>query len=154
MKKIIITSLIIATTAFGDFTLNSKLEKFELLDQFDKTHMISKETKKLIFAYKKDTGHLVKDFLSTKESNYLSSKSAYYIADVSAMPSFIRWFALDALDDYNYPILLIEDDEISAKYKDEKNIDKIVVLTLDNLEIKNIQYTQDLKTLQDILENK
>lgn len=152
MKRVLFIALMACSSLFGEIVLNQDLKQFELLDQFDKKHTISNDTKKLIFAYKKATGHLVKDFLNTKKPDYLSSKNAYYIADVSAMPSFIRWFALDALDKYAYSILLIEDDETAAKYKDEKNIEKIVIVTLDNLKVTNIEYATSVEEFEKLLE--
>lgn len=152
MKKILLIGLMTCSSLFGEIVLNQSLEPFELPDQFEKQHKISTDTKKLIFAYKKSSGHLVKDYLVTKDPDYLSKKSAYYIADVSAMPSFIRWFALPALKDYAYPILLIEDDELAAKYKDEKNIEKIAVVTLDNLKVKNIQYATTVQEFKNLIE--
>lgn len=152
MKKLLFIALTACSSLFGEIVLDQNLKQFELLDQFDKKHTISKDTKKLIFAYKKASGHLVKDYLNTKEADFLSSQDAYYIADVSAMPSFVRWFALDALDAYPFPILLIEDEEKAAKYKDEKNIEKIVVVSLDELKVTKIEYAKDIKELQSILE--
>ena len=151
MKKIILTTILVCSSLFGEIVLDQDLKQFELMDQFDKKHTISKDTKMLIFAYKKASGHTVKDFLASKPSDYLSSKSAYYIADVSAMPSFVRWFALGALDSYNYPILLIEDDEIAAQYKDEENIEKIKIVTLDNLKVVKVDYVENEKQLETIL---
>lgn len=152
MKKILFIGLMTCSSLFGEIVLNQNLEPFELPDQFEKTHQISKDTKKLIFAYKKASGHLVKDYLVTKKADYLSQKNAYYIADVSAMPSIIRWFALPALKEYAYPILLIEDETLAAKYKDKKNIEKIAVVTLDNLKVKNIQYATTEQEFKEIIE--
>ena len=152
MKRVLFIALMACSSLFGEIVLNQDLKQFELPDQFDKKHTISNDTKMLVFAFKKATGHLVKDYLSKKSGDYLSSRNGYYIADVSAMPAFVRWFALGALDSYNFPVLLIEDDELAAQYKDEKNIEKIVIVYLDNLKVSHIEYAETEEQLQKALE--
>jgi hypothetical protein len=154
MKKIILTTLVLCSCVFGEIVLNENIKQFELYDQFDKKHTILPETKGLIFAFTKPSGHQVKDFLAKQKKDYLSSRGIYYVADVSAMPSIIRWFVLDNLDKYEYEILLIEDEEISSEYKDEKNIEKIMYVALDNMKVTSIKYFEEMKGLQKLLEEK
>ncbi|MEA3383813.1 MAG: hypothetical protein U9Q20_03930 [Campylobacterota bacterium] len=151
MKKILISTLTFTSLLFGEIVLNKNIEQFELFNQFDKKQSIKQDTKKIIFAFKKASGHIVKDFLASKEAEYLSKRDALFVADVSAMPSVIRWFVLDDLDKYNYSIILIEDDEISDKYKDEKNIEKILVVSLDNLKVIKIEHFDNVEDLESSL---
>ena len=136
---------------FGEVVLNEKIEQFELENQFDKKVSILEDTKKIIFAFKKASGHLVKGFLDTKNSDYLSSRDAMFVADVSAMPKIIRWFVLDDLDNHPYSIVLIQDEDISKIYKDEKNIEKVLIVTLDNMKVLKIEYIDNVKDLENSL---
>lgn len=114
---------------------------FTFKDQFDKPHSLSADTKNIIFVFKKASGHSVKEFLDTKPLDYLSSKNTIFVADVSKMPSLIReYIALPDLRKHKYPILLIFDEEISKNYVKEKDIEKIMVVNLENLEVTGVTF--------------
>ena len=114
---------------------------FTLPDQFDKSHSINNDTKILILSFAKASGHMVKEFLQTQDKNYLSNKNAYFIADISPMPTVIRnTFALPDLKKSSYPVLLIYDGSISAQIKNADKADKVAVVTLDNGTIKAVEY--------------
>ncbi len=114
---------------------------FTLPDQFDKSHSINNDTKILILSFAKASGHMVKEFLQTQDKNYLSNKNAYFIADISPMPTVIRnTFALPDLKKSSYPVLLIYDGAISAQIKNADKADKVAVVTLDNGTIKAVEY--------------
>jgi hypothetical protein len=153
MKKTILTLTTLATLAFGAININDDMSSFSYPDQFDKIHSVTNETKQMIFAFKKDSGHSLKEFLSNKPNDYLTSKNIMNIADVSAMPTIIQWFALPSLKDYNYPIVVLNDDEISEKYKkDEKNIEKLIVVILKNKIVSDIKYFDNIAQLEKHLE--
>ena len=154
MKKTIITLTALATFAFGAIQINDDMSSFSHPDQFDKIHTVTSDTKQMIFAFKKASGHSLKEFLTTKPDDYLTSKNIMNIADVSAMPTIIQWFALPSLKDYKFPIVVLNDDELSEKFKkDEKNIEKIIVLILENKIVKDIKYFDDVTKLEIYLEN-
>ncbi len=140
MRKILITTFMLSSFLFGEIILNQKIKQFEIENQFDQKQSIQKDTKRIIFAFKKDSGHLVKAFLNKQNKDYLTNRDALFVADVSAMPAVVRWFVLDDLDSYPYSIILIEDDKISAIYKEEKNTEKILVITLNNFLVVKKEY--------------
>lgn len=114
---------------------------FTLPDQFDKSHHVGKDAKILILSFAKATGHTVKGFLAKQPTEYLTSRDAFFIADISPMPTIIRnTFALPDLKKSAYSVLLIYDETIATKIKNEKKADKIAIVTLDNGVIKNIEY--------------
>jgi len=154
MKKTIITLTALATFAFGAIHINDDMSSFSQPDQFDKIHSVTSDTNQMIFAFKKASGHSLKEFLAKKPDDYLTSKKIMNIADVSAMPTIIQWFVLPSLKDYNFPIIVLNDDEISEKYKkDEKNIEKIIVVVLKNKIVTDIKYFDNTKKLESYLEN-
>ncbi|HIP12879.1 MAG TPA: hypothetical protein EYG73_09210 [Arcobacter sp.] len=153
MKKTLLTLTTLATFAFGSININDDMSTFSHSDQFDKIHTVTNSTTQMIFAFKKASGHSLKEFLASKPNDYLTSKNIMNIADVSAMPTIIQWFALPSLKDYAFPIIILNDDEISEKFKkDEKNIEKIIVVILKNKKVVDIKYFDDVKKLEIHLE--
>jgi len=119
--------------------IDSKLS-FTLPDQFDKAHTLTDQTKKVIFVFAKATGHTVKEFLKKQDKNYLPSRNTLFIADVSGMPTVIRnTFALPDFKKSPYSVVLIYDKAIADTYKNEKDTDKITLITLKDRTITNIQ---------------
>lgn len=162
IKKIIIAVVLILVVAGGAlFAINGKdtyeAQKYSanvtdglnvgseisltIPDQFDKSHSLNRDTKTLILAFAKDTGHTVKAFLSQKDKEYLPAKNALFVADISPMPTVIRnTFALPDLKESPFSVLLIYDKNIASKLKNEEQADKIAIVSLDNGVIQNVEY--------------
>lgn len=137
-------------TVTDSLNIGSKIS-FTLPDQFDKSHAMNDETKTLIISFAKATGHTIKEFLEKQPKDYLPNKNAFFVADISPMPTVIRnTFALPDLQKSPYSVLLIYDKTIAQKIKDEKYKDQIVIVTLQNSFVKDIKFisTEDeLKTI-------
>jgi uncharacterized protein YxeA len=137
-----------STTATNGLNVGSKIT-FTLPDQFDKAHTLTNNTKKLILVFAKATGHTVKEFLKTKESDYLSQRNALFIADISPMPAVIRnTFALPDFQKSAYSVLLIYDGAIAKQLKNDTQADKIAVATLENGTITSIKF---VSTAQEVV---
>ena len=150
VKKILLLVIFSVALFATELKVGNSLE-FRLNDQFDKKHTLQADTKKLIFAFSKDMGHLVKEYLKTKEVDYLEKRGILFIADISAMPRIIyKLFAESDMKKSKYPILLIQDDEISLKYKHNK--EKICLVTLDNKKITSIKYLNTQEELKKEIE--
>ena len=149
-KKLLLT-LIFTVSMFASMQVGSEFENFKIKNQFDKEYSITPKTKKVIFVFSKANGHIVKDYLSSKEPDFLEKKDTLFVADVSAMPSFIAWFVLPGLKDNKYSIIVLKDDDISKKYKNETNQDKITVVYLDNKKITDIKYFSSKEELENDL---
>jgi len=131
--------------------IDSKLS-FTLPDQFDKAHTLTDQTKKVIFVFAKATGHTVKEFLKKQDKNYLPSRNTLFIADVSGMPTVIRnTFALPDFKKSPYSVVLIYDKAIADTYKNEKDTDKITLITLKDRTITSIQTFTTEKELETAL---
>ncbi len=131
--------------------VGSKLD-FTLPDQFDKSHSLSDNTKKLILVFAKSTGHDVKAFLNGEDKDFLKKKDALFIADISPMPTVIRnTFALPDLRKSKYSVLLIYDENIAKKLKNEKEADKIAIISLKDKVITGVKYISTTKELKDNL---
>ena len=151
-RRVIFTFIFLITLSFGDININDDMSDFKSLDQFDKVHKVMYKTKYMIFVFEKASGHTMKDFLAKKDPNYLSNNNALFIADVSAIPTFIKWFALHSLKNYPYPIVVLDDEELSSKYIDENNIEKIMLVTLKDKIVTSVKYFDDIKILQVLIE--
>jgi len=120
-----------------------------LNDQHEKPQTISQETKALFFSFSKPTGHICNKFLQSKPANFLQTHHAFYVADVSPAPSLIKkMFILPDLKELKFPILLINNDKLSAEYSKGMNKEKIVVVLLKNGTISKIENLNDEKALE------
>jgi len=149
-KKLLLT-LIFTVSMFASMQVGSEFENFKIKNQFDKEYSITPKTKKVIFVFSKANGHIVKDYLSSKEPDFLEKKDVLFVADVSAMPSFVAWFVLPGLKDNKFSIIVLKDDDISKKYKTKENEEKITVVYLDNNKITDIKYFTSKEELENDL---
>jgi hypothetical protein len=128
------------TTATNGINVGSKLS-IKLPDQFDKTHEVTNDTKEAIFVFAKATGHTVREYLKQQPKDFLPSRHALFIADISGMPAVIRnTFALPDFKKSPYSVMLIYDKNIAKILKNDKNADKITIAKLKNKEIVSIKY--------------
>jgi hypothetical protein len=153
MKKIYLLLLLLNSFLFSEIIVGEKIKQFKINDQFDTPQMIQESTEKIIFVFSKDKGHEVRNFLDKQSDAYLKSKNILFVADVSKMPAIIRWFVLDSLDKYQFSIALIEDDEIAKNYRDEKRIDQIMVVNINNFIVTGIDYFDETEELKTLIEN-
>ena len=125
---------------------------FTLPDQFDKAHTLQADTKTLVLVFAKATGHTVKEFLKKQDSDYLAKRATLFVADISPMPTVIRnTFALPDLKKSAYSVLLIYDKNIAKQLKNEKEADKIAVVTLENGVVKATKYIDSEEELKALL---
>ncbi len=128
-------------TVAKKIVIGAKMEAFTLNDQFEKPHTLDEKTKKIIFVFTKATGHMVKGYLNTKPVDYLQKRDIAFVADVSPMPSIIRnMFAIPDLQEHEYPVWLILDEAVAAGYKPEKESEKVMIITLDNLNVSGVKF--------------
>jgi hypothetical protein len=149
-KKLLLT-LIFTVSMFASMQVGSEFENFKIKNQFDKEYSITPKTKKVIFVFSKANGHIVKDYLSKKPADFLDKKDTLFVADVSAMPSFVAWFVLPGLKDNKFSIIVLKDDDISKKYKTKENEEKITVVYLDNKKITDVKYFSSKEELENDL---
>ncbi len=131
--------------------VGNSLKELKLPNQHEKIESIPEDAKLVFFSFSKDVGHMCNDFLEKKDPSYLTTHHAVYIADISAAPSLIKsMFILKDLQKLPFPILLIDDDTLSAEFQKGQNVKSIVAVILQNgtiTEIKNLKNTQELQEL-------
>ncbi|HFU75838.1 MAG TPA: hypothetical protein ENK66_06275 [Arcobacter sp.] len=147
MKKLLILLSLAGILIASELKVGNTFD-ITVENQFDKKVTVGADVKKAIIVFSKDNGHLVRDYLDTQDKNFLQSKNAIYVADISGMPSLIyKFFVKGKLQDSNYPMFLIKEDDMSEKYKSEQNEEKIIVATLDNnkiTELKEVSSVNDM----------
>ena len=127
------------------------LKSLHLNDQHKKPQSIPSDTKYVIFSFSKPVGHMCNAFLESHPADYLPKHHVVYVADVSPAPGIIKnMFILPDLEKLPFPILLINDDTLSAEYNKGINKDKIVVVELNNLTITKVRYLKDEKELESL----
>jgi len=163
MRKIFL--LILAIVAFSGCSSKSSENKnvepklvvgkslldLELHNQYGKVQKIAKDTKIIFFSFSKPTGHACNALLEKEPANFLLQHKALYVADVSPAPSLIKkLFILPDLKELKFPILLINDDKLSAEYSKGLDKKKIIVVFLKNGVITKIQKVKDTEALKAI----
>jgi hypothetical protein len=144
LKIIILISSFIFLNA--SIILDQPLQQFSIKDQFGKIHQIQKNTKKVIFVFQKSTAKIVRDYLKSKPKDFLQQQKTIFVADVSDIPSFIKYFLLP-IKGCDFPIVTLDNDKISKYYKDEKHIGDIVVVSLNRFKVIKIQYFSRAKNI-------
>ncbi|SFV59807.1 hypothetical protein MNB_SV-6-1594 [hydrothermal vent metagenome] len=138
-------------------TLTDGLKKgstmaYTLPDQFDHNITLDNSIDRVVLVFAKATGHTVKEFLKNQPADYLTSRRASFIADISPMPVVIRnTFALPDLKKQHYSVGLIYDSSISENFKKGIDTDSIVVVTLKDRVIQDIKYIKTEDELKDTL---
>jgi hypothetical protein len=125
---------------------------FTLPDQFGKAHTLSPETKIMVFAFTKATGHIIKAAMADKPKGYLEERKAVIVADISGMPTMIQnMFALPDLRKSNYEMLLIYDKNMAKRLKEGQATDKVIVMHLQNGKVTKVEHADSPEALNKLL---
>jgi hypothetical protein len=128
--------------------VQQSLETLKLNDQNGNPHAITSNTKKVIFAFSKDVGHKCNDFFATKPATYLADNNTLFVADISSAPSLIRsMFIMPGLKDFKHIVLVLDDKNVANGYKAKQDIEKIVVVSVNNKTITDIKNITSIDAL-------
>ena len=141
MKKLLLILTLSVLAFANNLQVGDKLPTITLNDQFEKTHTVAQDTKKILVAYDKDISGLLKDFLLAKEGTFLNDNNAVYIGDIRGMPSLIsKFFAIPKMKKYEFSILFLDENH-EAKFAKEE--EKITVYTLENGKVTSVSYASN-----------
>jgi len=127
--------------AFTRIAVGEVLPPFSLRDQFDKLHSLTDETKRVIFVFKKEPAHIVRSYLNRQGDDYLQSRHTLFVADTSKMPAMIReYVAMPDLRQRSYPVLIVYNQTLAQKFKEGKDLTKIMVADLDRRRVTAIRF--------------
>ncbi len=129
--------------------IGKELANYKLKDQFDKEHTLTNDVKKILFAFSKPTGHLMKVYLGVRDVDYLSKRNIVFIADISGMPSIIaKMFAIPDLKESKYSVLLIKEKENAKRFRNEDHKNEVMIITLDNKIVKSVKFVSNEEDLK------
>ena len=150
MKKLLFSALLFVATFANALNIGDSAPTFEIKDQFEKMHKISADTKTILLAETRSTSVIIREYLLTKEKNFLEDNKAQYIADISGMPSLIsRFIALPKMRDYPFSILLVDEEQTKSFTKKE---DKITVYTLTDGKVSDVKFIETTEELAAVFE--
>lgn len=145
IKKLLLTIFLGLSAFANSLTVGNDLPVLTIKDQFEKEHVVDSTIKTIIFSASKDESTTIKNFLNTKDKDFLANNHIAYVADITGMPSLIsKFIALPKMRDYSFPILLIDEDN-KALFPVEE--DKITIISLENSKITDVKY---IKTAEDL----
>lgn len=149
IKKFLFTVFLGLSAIASSLTIGNTLPTLTIKDQFEKEHIVDANTKTIIFSATKSEGVTIKEFLLSKDKDYLTTTKAAYVADITGMPSLITKFvALPKMKDYPFSVLLVDD---ANKGLFPVKEDMISVISLDNGKITDVKYVKTAEELGKIL---
>lgn len=145
MKKILFTLLLAGATIANALNIGDSTPTFQIKDQFEKTHVIKADAKTLLVAADKGTSEILRDYFNAKPKGFLEENNAYYIADISGMPSLIaKFFALPKMKKYPFSILLVDEEQTKSFNKKEGNI---TIYSIVDGKVSDVKYIKDASEL-------
>jgi len=140
MKKIIMVGLFLTATLFAEIKVGENFPMLTLVDQFDKKMEVNKDAT-IFLSFEKDVSSGIKEFLDSKEKDYLNKNNTIYISDISSMPSFITsWFAIPKMKKFPFQIALIYNEDEAEGINREEG--KVTVVTLKENIIESIKFVK------------
>ncbi len=114
-------------------------------NQFEQSIIVDKKTKMLIIAFSQEKGELINEFLQ-KNKNFLKKHKAYYLRDVSNVPTFVlSMFIKPKFKSYDYELGLICDEKNASLLP--KKDDNITIIYLRKKKIRKILFKENLDFL-------
>ena len=149
IKKFLFTVLLGLSAFANSLTVGTDIPTLTVKDQFEKEHIIDANIKTIIFSATKTEGTTIKEFLLTKDKDYLTTNNTVYIADITGMPSLVtKFIAMPKMKDYPFSVLLI--DEANKTLFPVKE-DMISIISLENGKVTDIKYVKTAAELGQIL---
>jgi predicted transcriptional regulator len=110
IKKFLFTVFLALSAIASSLTVGNTLPTLKIKDQFEKEHVVDANIKTIIFSATKSEGTTIKEFLLTKDKDYLTTNKAAYIADITGMPSIITsLIAMPKMKGYPFSVLLVDE---------------------------------------------
>ena len=148
IKKFLFTIFLGLSAIANSLIVGNNLPTLTIKDQFEKNHTIDANIKTIIFSATKTEGTTIKEFLLTKDKDYLATNNTVYVADITGMPSLItKFIAMPKMKDYPFSVLLVDE---ATKGLFPVKEDMISIISLENGKITDIKY---VKTAEELGQN-
>ena len=151
MKFFAVLLLVLSAACAQAVEVGERLAPWTLLDQFDQPYSLNDELQVLLVARSMAGAKLLAAALDQQPKGYLEARKAVFLADISRMPSVIAAaFAVPAMRDYNYRVMLDRDARITPRYPVEN--DAVLWLQLQQGRVQAQQTFTRASALRDALE--
>ena len=151
MKFFAVLLLALSATCAQAVEVGERLAPWTLLDQFDQPYSLNDELQVLLVARSMAGAKLLAAALDQQPKGYLESRKAVFLADISRMPSVIvTAFAVPAMRDYNYRVMLDRSARIAPRYPVEN--DAVLWLQLQQGRLQAQRTFTQASALRDALE--
>lgn len=138
-----------ATVTAGSPQVGSKFPRLALQDQFQEPWEVSPTTRVVYFAASREAGDWMTTILSDQALDYLASRNAMYMADLSGMPGFVStMFALPSLRQQPYRVGVVLQKGVLADWPTGSGMTKF---SLNNMVIESIEQLRTLDALKSSL---
>jgi len=151
-KLLISCLLLLSFNAFAEppLSIGGTLLPIELNNQHGKVIKVGNDVKTIIFAVEKKASALINNFLIKQDAKFLTNKKAYFVADISGMPSMItKIFAIPKMKKRPYDILLAKQASKVAFIPRKK--DYVTVIKIAAGKVKQINFINQADQLQKVL---
>ena len=136
---ILLTLALAVPAGAAELQPGRQLQPITLPDQHDKEQSIDARTRFVIFARDKESSQLINGLLETAGADFLPTRDAVYLADISGMPGIIRdLFAMPKMRKYPYRIMLDRDAKASADFPGKAG--SATLVHLRNLQVEKIEF--------------
>lgn len=141
-------SFSLAASAFAaPYAAGESINAFSLEDQHGEQHKVDIRVTRILFSRDMDGADLIEQGLIEMNAANLKSKGIVYVADISGMPGLVAsMFAIPAMQDMSYPILLDRDGNTTARLPGKA--EQATLIFLDKLTITRVIHTDDAATIQ------
>lgn len=132
----------------------SRMPELSIEDQHGKIGVLNQDVKFVVFIADMDAADISHPFFEAKGQSFLDANGIYYIADIHRMPSIIsKLFAIPKMQDYNYRLFLIRDDQRGQMFPSEEG--KVTVIRVnESFLAESIQIVESKKELENALKQK
>ena len=131
----------VCTAQASPVALRQPLPTVALQDQHAKAWTIKADTRLVLFAAGRKPSNLVMEVLGEQPKDFLDSRHAVYVADMSRMPGMItRTFALPALREQPFTVGVALDDKLLAEWPRQE--DAITLIRLEAGRVARIDYAR------------
>lgn len=145
MKKILFSVLLFVATFANALNIGDATPTFEIKDQFDKSYKLSADTKTILVAETRSTSVIIREYLLSKDKDFLTASKTQYIADISGMPGLIsKYIAIPKMKKYPFSILLVDEEQAKSFSTKEDEITVYSVVDGKVSDVKYIKTTEEL----------
>ncbi len=135
----LITLSLFSVSLHAELKTGQPFPAITLEDQFGHQHSISKTDRLVLISFDRDVSDAVHEYLNQQPKAFLRQNNTRYISDISAMPGIItRMFALPKMRDYNYSVMLNNDEDFKSRFNAREK--KLTVYKLNAGMIQSIEF--------------